>query len=245
MSLPLSLSLALNVLLLIALVLRRVRASGDRAGDAPVPRTTEAPEARQLRAEAVAAERERIYRDLHDDLGAKLLQLIYAAPTADVADQARALLADLRDVVTRSRGTPGSLLEVLGGIRAEAEQRLRATGHRLDWQQAEPLPDPELDHGHALHLHRIVREALSNIVRHAQASGVRVRVAASPAQLRLEISDDGVGLLAPASGGSGTAGMAARARALDGEISWRPASIGGTKVLLNVPLPPEAPTEPR
>lgn len=193
--------------------------------------------ARRLRAEAVAAERERIYRDLHDDLGAKLLQLIYAAPTPEVADQARALLADLRDVVTRSRGTPGSLLEVLGGIRTEAEQRLRATGHRLDWQQADDVPDPELDHGHALHLHRIVREALSNIVHHARARGVRVRVAAQAAQLRLEISDDGIGLATAGSGGSGTAGMAARAKALDGDISWRPASIGGTKVLLNVPLP--------
>ncbi|MCU0756597.1 MAG: ATP-binding protein [Xanthomonadales bacterium] len=231
-------SLALNALLLVWLARSR-----RRRVPPTVPADSE-PAAGQLRAEAVAAERERIYRDLHDDLGAKLLQLIYAAPTPEVADQARALLADLRDVVTRSRGTPGSLLEVLGGIRAEAEQRLRTTGHRLDWQQADALPDPELDHGHALHLHRIVREALSNIVHHAQARGVRVRVAASAAQLRLEISDDGIGLGITGSGGSGTAGMAARARALDGEISWRPASIGGTKVLLNVPLPTEAASEP-
>lgn len=232
----LSLSLAFNLLLLIAL-LRAWLATKRQAGIPASFPAREALESRESRAEAVAAERERIYRDLHDDLGAKLLQLIYAAPTTEVADQARALLADLRDVVTRSRGTPGSLSEVLGGIRAEAEQRLRATGHSLDWQQAEDLPDPELDHGHSLHLHRIVREALSNIVRHAQARGVRVRVGGSGSQLRLEISDDGIGLASPAAGGSGTAGMAARARALEGEISWRPASIGGTKVLLNVPLP--------
>lgn len=224
----LALSLAVNVAWVVA-VLHSRRTSARSAG-------AEAAE-RQLRAEAVAAERERIYRDLHDDLGAKLLQLIYAAPTPEVADQARALLADLRDVVTRSRGTPGSLLEVLGGIRAEAEQRVRATGHRLDWQQAEDLPDPELDHGHTLHLHRIVREALSNIVHHAQARDIRIRIAASPAQLRLEISDDGIGLATVGSGGQGTAGMTARAKALDGDISWRPASIGGTKVLLTVPLP--------
>lgn len=238
----LSLSLAINLLLLFALIGAWRTATRNAAGSASLA-DPEATVPREIRAEAVAAERERIYRDLHDDLGAKLLQLIYAAPTPDVADQARALLADLRDVVTRSRGTPGSLLDVLGGIRAEAEQRLRATGHTLDWQQAEDLPDPEMDHGHSLHLHRIVREALSNIVRHAQARGVRVRVAGSLRQLRLEISDDGIGLASPAAGGSGTAGMAARARALEGEISWRPASIGGTKVLLNVPLPASAATE--
>ena len=96
MSLLLSLSLSLNLLLLIVLMRGRVGRSGDRFGDAKTPAASiDVRESRQLRAEAVAAERERIYRDLHDDLGAKLLQLIYAAPTAEVADQARAFFRDL------------------------------------------------------------------------------------------------------------------------------------------------------
>ena len=63
-------------------------------------------------AQALAEERERIYADLHDDLGAKLLQLIHTANDPRQADLARAVLQDLRDVVTRSRGEPGTLGDV-------------------------------------------------------------------------------------------------------------------------------------
>ena len=85
---------------------------------------------------AVAGERERIYRDLHDDLGASLLHLIYTAPTPQQADALRAVMQNLRDVVTRARGTPGTLNDVLGDIRSEAQQRLqRCCGKRLRWQR--------------------------------------------------------------------------------------------------------------
>ena len=60
----------------------------------------------ESREQAASQERERIYSDLHDDLGAKLLSLVYRAESPVQADLARAILQDLRDVVTRSRGTP-------------------------------------------------------------------------------------------------------------------------------------------
>ncbi|MBX3689121.1 ATP-binding protein [Dokdonella sp.] len=190
-----------------------------------------------VRAQATASERERIYADLHDDLGAKLLGLVHSASTPQQADQARALLQDLRDVVTRSRGTPGTLGDVLGDIRAEIQQRLCAVGVTLDWQVAQALPDPALDTGRALHLQRITREAISNVIRHAQARHVRVRVAADDAQLRLELTDDGsgAGVDAPRSG-SGLRGMRERAAQLAGDIDWKPGTAGGTKVLLTLPL---------
>ncbi|MBZ0222252.1 MAG: hypothetical protein IT467_07265 [Dokdonella sp.] len=190
-----------------------------------------------VRAQATASERERIYGDLHDDLGAKLLGLVHSASTPQQADQARALLQDLRDVVTRSRGTPGTLGDVLGDIRAEIEQRLRAIGVTLEWQVAQDLPDPALDTGRALHLQRILREAISNVIHHAQARHVRVRVAANDAQLRLELTDDGSGAgVDPPRSGSGLRGMRERAAQLAGDIDWKPGTVGGTKVLLTLPL---------
>lgn len=190
------------------------------------------------RAQAAAAERERIYNDLHDDIGAKLLNLIYGAREPQQADLARSVLQDLRDVVSRSRGTPGSLLEVLSDIHAESGQRLGSLGVDLLWEQAETLPDPVLDHSQALHLYRIVREALTNALRHARPRRMRIRVRQAPAELLLEITDEG-GDEAPTvavGAGRGTQGMQERAAELHGSIAWSSGTLGGTKVLLRVPL---------
>ena len=190
----------------------------------------------ESRDQAVRQERERIYADLHDDLGAKLLGLVYQAESPVQADLARAILQDLRDVVTRSRGTPGTLGDVLADIRSEASQRLAAVGIGLSWDEAGDLPDPLLDTGHALHLHRIVREAISNTIRHAQARHLRVRVRASAGELLLDLTDDGSGVPAAVLAGSGMRNMRTRAGELDGRIDWAPGTEGGAKVLLRMPL---------
>lgn len=192
--------------------------------------------------DALARERERIHADLHDDLGAKLLELVYGAAEPAQADLARSALQDLRDVVSRTRGTAGTLLEVLGDMQAEAHQRLRAVGISLDWQQPDDLPDRPLAPERALHLFRIHREAISNVIRHAQAQALQVVVHAHAAGLHLEITDDGSGM-ALANGGSpgrGTRNMRARAEELAGRITWRGATAGGTRVILSFPYHPPA-----
>ena len=190
----------------------------------------------ESREQAASQERERIYSDLHDDLGAKLLSLVYRAESPVQADLARAILQDLRDVVTRSRGTPGTLGDVLADIRGEAAQRLAAVGIGQSWDEAGDLPDPLLDTGHALHLHRIVREAISNTIRHAQARHLRVRVRASAGELLLDLTDDGSGVPAAVLAGSGMRNMRTRAGELEGRIDWAPGTEGGAKVLLRMPL---------
>jgi signal transduction histidine kinase len=194
----------------------------------------------QVREQAAMQERERIHSDLHDDIGAKLLALVYRAETPVQADLARAILQDLRDVVTRSRGTPGTLGDVLADIRGEATQRLAAVGIALSWDEAGELPDPMLDSAQALHLHRIVREAISNTIRHAQARHLRVRVRASAGELLLDLTDDGSGVPAAVLAGSGMRNMRTRAGELDGRIDWAPGTDGGAKVLLRMPLDAEA-----
>ena len=194
----------------------------------------------QVREQATLQERERIYSDLLDDLGAKLLSLVYKAENPVQADLARAILQDLRDVVTRSRGTPGTLGDVLADIRGEAAQRLAAVGIALRWDEADDLPDPMLDTGHALHLHRIVREAISNTIRHAQARQLRVRVRASQGELLLDLTDDGSGVPSVVAAGAGMRNMRTRAGELEGRIDWAPGTEGGAKVLLRMPLEPPA-----
>ena len=189
------------------------------------------------RTAAVAAERERIYNDLHDDLGAHLLQLVYEAPDPRQADLARAVLQDLRDVVSRSRGTPGNLEQVLSDIRTEATQRLAAVGASLRWEQPAGLPECALQPQHALHLYRIVREAITNALRHAHARRLRMRIRAAHGRLDVELTDDGAsGPVDATAEGSGMRGMRARAGELQGDIVWLPGTEGGTKVLLSIPL---------
>lgn len=237
---------ALTILWIVSIVVAAISGFLLRpAPKAPVPMAapTVADDRVELMAWAAAEERERIYADLHDDLGARLLEMIYGAPDKATADRARAILQDLRDVVSRSRSEPGTLLDVLASIRSEATQRLSAVGAELNWQAADDLPDPALDQATALHLHRIVREAISNAIRHARARRLRVRVALGAGrELMLELTDEG-GIEAPApepaNAGTGVINMRARAQALHGDIHWTAGTLGGTKVLLKAPLPPE------
>lgn len=193
------------------------------------------------RSQAAAEERERIHADLHDDLGARLLQLVYGATDPAQADLARAALQDLRDVVTRSRGAAGTLAEVVGDIRREATQRLAAAGAVLAWEDLDPLPEDALEPARALHLYRIVREAISNALRHAQARCLRVRTRVRAGQFDFELTDDGAAGPPVEGRGRGMRNMQARAGELQGEIRWLPGTLGGTKVLLSVPLSPEGP----
>lgn len=219
-----------------ALVLAWRRARGALASAQAEARRRLEAELAVTRAQAAAQERERIHADLHDDLGARLLQLVYQAGDPAQADLARAALQDLRDVVTRSRGEAGTLAEVLSDIRREATQRLGAAGATLAWDDTDPLPEQVLEPARALHLYRIVREAISNALRHAQARRLRVRTRVRQGQLDLELTDDGEQGPPAEASGRGMRNMQARAGELQGEIHWLPGTQGGTKVLLSVPI---------
>ena len=124
---------------------------------------------------------------------------------------------------------------MLADIRSEATQRLAAVKITLDWQDGEEIADPPLSQQQALHLFRIVREAISNTIRHAGATRLRVRVDATAQRLTLELSDDGIGR-GSAGRGRGTDNMRERAKELDGNVTWRDATGHGTKVILSVAL---------
>ena len=89
----------------------------------------------------------------------------------------------------------------------------------------------------ATHLLRIAREAVSNIVRHAAARSARISLARDGERVRLEVSDDGVGL--PARGeaqlGMGLHHIEARARKLRGRASFDAAPDQGTRVAVEFP----------
>lgn len=187
---------------------------------------------------AAADERKRLLADLHDDIGAKLTTLLHTLDNPLHADLVRAVVQDFRDVVSRTNQDACTLLQALAQMREETEQRLDASLSVLDWQQAADLPDPALDEAQVLHLFRIVREALTNALRHGGAKHIRVRIRHVGGDLLLDFTDDGPGLHdGSAQPGRGTHSMRDRAQQLSGTIDWKAGTHGGTKVILEFPLP--------
>lgn len=189
---------------------------------------------------AAAGERERIYRDLHDDVGAKLLGLAISAQRSNQpreADLARSALQDLRDVVSRSAHSVSRLDNLLADWRAETEQRVLAAGLALDWripveERAQPVSAAA-----ALNISRILREAITNVLRHARASHIAVDLQWHEEMLRLIVLDDGIGL--PAAGAKANRGMSnmrARASALGGSITWEAVEPHGSRVVVEIAL---------
>lgn len=180
----------------------------------------------------VLEERERIYRDLHDDIGAKLLQMVYRAGTPDDAELARSALQDLRDVVSHPSAEGFRIVDLLADWRVEADQRLTAAHISLEWEQSDPL-DLDFLQPHAINLGRILREALSNIIRHANASAVTIRILQDDVGLAISICDNGVGYDATKGArGRGVNNMQQRARRIGATITWVCPQSGGCCVIL-------------
>jgi signal transduction histidine kinase len=198
------------------------------------------PQASQLadpaeRERIAAQERAKIFRDLHDDIGVKLLALLHTVNDVRQADLVRSVIYDLRDIVSRSRRPPGTLLEVLAQIRDEMEQRLEALGVNLVWLQ-KPTPDVPMTSFSALNLFRIMREAVTNAIRHGRAREIRVHIACEESMLMFAIVNDGGGPLRASATGTGTLGMRERATSLSGTLHWSEEPGGGVRVALQVPL---------
>ena len=188
-------------------------------------------------AQALDAERQRIYDDLHDDVGSRLLTLLHRVPASE-QPLVREILQDLRAILSRERSIEGSLLEVLAQLRDETEQRLQTRAIELTWQQKDGLPDPALDRAQTMHLFRIGRESVTNALRHADAEHLRIVVGVSGNALVFEVTDDGQFNPTGIGDGRGTRSMRNRADELHGNIAWQQGTLGGTKVRLSFPLPP-------
>ena len=186
---------------------------------------------------AITEERERIYRDLHDDVGAKLLSLVYRADTPENTALARSALQDLRDVVSIIQ--PGNLtLEALSADwRAECERRLADAGIALEWEARGDLDGHALSQPQALNLGRILREAVSNLIKHAGTHRARIRIVLDSGELRLEIRDFGIGRPAqPTSGnGRGLRSMAMRAERIGAAFGQHFETPGGCEIRISLP----------
>ena len=205
------------------------------AGEADLALQLSHDEVRRL---AATAERERIGRDLHDLLGhtlslitlklelsRKLVERDPESARMEIAEAervARHALAEVRSAVTGFRAAD------LAAELASARLLLESSSVALEYD-APPALSPETERPLAL----VLREAVTNIARHARASRAEVRFAREGGQLRMRIVDDGRG--SSAAEGNGLAGMRARVRELGGSLAFASAR-GGTTVEVALPL---------
>lgn len=182
-------------------------------------------------------ERRGIYQAIHEDLGDKLLQLIYSAADTETSDLARSALAELRDAHNLLPDQQRPLTAVLADIRNETQNRCDQAKIVLHWQQDDPLPDRVLNARQLSALSRTVREAFSNLFKHAQASAVAVSVRCQPdGRLIYSICDNGRGMSEHAAPGRGLINMRSRVTELGGTLAWAPGEGGGTIFEFVLPL---------
>lgn len=189
------------------------------------------------RRQAAAEERDRIYRDLHDDVGARLLSLVYASGDGKPAQLAREALREIRSIVASDRIDGGLLRDIVGDWRAECDGRCEAAGIAVDWD-AEVEAGARLTGMQRYQLERILRELVSNAIEHARARRLHVGVDVRDGRLSLIVEDDGIGFERAATSGSGVSGVEHRAGRLGGAARWRPARGGGTRCEVEIALPP-------
>lgn len=188
-------------------------------------------------------ERSRIARDLHDDVGARLLSGLYKTEIGDTHAVLRDAIADIRTIVSGlSTGEP-VLGQVIAALRHEAGERLSAAGVDLHWPiAANDDSATPLDYRVYRCFVSAHREAVSNIIRHAKAKVVKVHVSEQDGLLRTVISDDGIGIdptrLTGSQGGHGLRGLIQRLGGVGGHAVIRPLSIG-TIVEITIPLAPD------
>jgi signal transduction histidine kinase len=166
-------------------------------------------------------ERLRIAQDLHDDIGARLLTLMYQAPTPELEDYIRHTLLDLKTLTRGLAASEHRLSHAAAEWKSDLTQRLTAAHVQLGWN-FETDRDLTLGVVQWSALTRVLRELVSNAIYHAHASRVDVHFRLSGSRLSLSVADDGQGR-EPAlwAHGLGLGGVRKRVKLLGGEVRWR------------------------
>jgi signal transduction histidine kinase len=185
--------------------------------------------------QGVTQERLRLGRDLHDNIGARLLKLIHHLRGTPDADVARDAMKDLRTAIAAMDSRPVPLSNALADWRAEAGSRCEAADCRLHWQQSEALPDIELPPRKKAMLESVIRELVTNALKHAAPSSIKVEIDVNGMQLKAVVENDG-SIADPLAwrDGYGLRNIRGRLEELGGGLSI---SSAGNKVQMTIETP--------
>jgi PAS domain S-box-containing protein len=217
-----------------------------RERDIAEARAAEARAAQRRTMEAADAARRQVTRDLHDGAQQQFVNVVINLELAQqkwasepdrarelldsAAEQAKTGIDELRELAAGIHPTLLTTHGLLAAVEALADQ-LPIPLDPLDIP-AQRFP-PEIEAS----VYFLLSEALTNVVKHARATSVGVRIAAAPERLTVEVSDDGVGGADLHPAGHGLAGLADRVAALEGTFAVRSEPSAGTTLRAELPLP--------
>ncbi|WP_417269449.1 sensor histidine kinase [Celeribacter sp.] len=205
---------------------------------------TQMVEARQAFVAGMNEERERITRDMHDNIGIRLTTALTQSDVANKNDLIRETFSDIRKILSHSDNGTSSLGDILADLRVELTEYLDAQGIAFDW----PLHDhsderPSSGVAHALR--SMLRESVHNAARHSGADCVRVRVEIDEAEFRVTVSDTGRGLRGAGTvdvpslserGGNGLANLRRRVSDVGGRVTIMPSNEPGFRISATLPF---------
>jgi signal transduction histidine kinase len=180
-------------------------------------------------------ERVRIAQDLHDDIGARLLTLMYKAPSPEMEDYVRHTLQDLK-TLTRGLAAPTHRLShAAAEWKADLSQRLTAAHCELGWSFSSDR-DIMLSVVQWSALTRVMRELVTNAISHAQATRVDVEASFEDGAFTLTVTDNGIGRSPQAwAHGLGLGGVRKRVKQLGGDVRWSESPPQGIVCRVHVP----------
>jgi len=183
---------------------------------------------------AVESERTRIFSDLHDDLGAKLLSLVYKSETGEQKLLAKSAMDGLREIVKRS---PLEHLEHNSpsiSWKKEGKQRALELGVSLSWRQNVRTEYLQLKPEKMVQLGQVLREALSNAFKHGDGEVIVVNIQYRTGNLLMSVRNQGKTFVDNLEG-SGINNMKRRLESMGGKIRWRSGKKGGCHVIWVMP----------
>lgn len=194
------------------------------------------------RQQALLLERQRIMADMHDGLGSSLLSALVAMEQGSMSHEQcvevlRECVDDLRLVIDSLEPVGHDLVSLLATMRYRLGKRLQIGGLKLDWDVQDLPPLAWLEPPDALHVLRLMQEALNNVLKHAQASRVRLVTRHHGSYVEIRVEDDGAGFdLQTIQHGRGLKSQIKRAQRLGGKLRIDSSPGNGTRLSLRLPV---------
>lgn len=203
---------------------------------------------------ALEEQRNRIARDIHDELGLNLSQIARLADSNDrlkglaapaepaatrIGDLAEAAVNSIEEIVWANNSRYDTLEDLVAFLREQAARSVADTSIQAHFDFPNEVPSRAVSGLFRRHIVAVLKEALHNVLKHAGASQVQIRLTLTDDILELQITDDGRGLPAEATSrfGNGLVNMRTRLAEIGGSLDIHSVAPAGVTVAVRTPLP--------